>query len=139
MNEPDSILIIIRELQDFSRSPKANVRLVTINLLLSFCKQSKGTHQEYIDDLLRIAINLLNDDNEEVLNTAWDCVDIIIKVAFSQRKEMNRGSTTTWIEFRIWISWNYRNVCRSCGKHCARRNRAVENAADSSVYAYQRR
>ncbi|UJR36911.1 hypothetical protein I4U23_029624 [Adineta vaga] len=79
INDLDSILIIIRELQDFSRSPKVNVRLVTIDLLLSFCKQSKGTHQEYIDDLLRIAINLLNDENEQILNTAWDCVDIIIK------------------------------------------------------------
>jgi hypothetical protein len=80
VNDPDSTVIIIRELQDFSRSLKANVRLVTINLLLSFCKQSKGTHQEYIDDLLRISITLLNDENEQVLNTAWDCVDIIIKV-----------------------------------------------------------
>jgi hypothetical protein len=57
-----------------------NVRLVTINLLLSFCKQSKGTYQEYIDDLIRISINLLNDENEQILNTTWDCVDIIIKV-----------------------------------------------------------
>ena len=72
--------MIIKELQEFTRSPKVNVRLVTINLLVSVCKQSKGTYQEYIDDLLRIGINLLNDDNEQVLNTAWDCVDIIIKV-----------------------------------------------------------
>ncbi|CAF1278175.1 unnamed protein product [Adineta ricciae] len=79
VSDNDGILIIIRELQDFSRSNKANVRLVTISLLLSFCKGSKGTHQEHIDDLLRIAINLLNDENEQILNTAWDCVDVIIK------------------------------------------------------------
>ena len=73
--------MIIKELQDFSRSSKVNVRFVTISLLLSVCKQSKGTYQEYIDDLLRISINLLNDENEQILNTAWDCVDVVIKVS----------------------------------------------------------
>lgn len=72
--------MVIKELQEFSRSSKVNIRLVTIDLLASFCKQSKGTYQEYIDDLLRIGINLLNDENEQILNTAWDCVDTIIKV-----------------------------------------------------------
>jgi hypothetical protein len=57
-----------------------NIRYVTVTLLLSVCKQSKGTYQEYIDDLLRISISLLNDENEQILNTAWDCVDIVIKV-----------------------------------------------------------
>ena len=72
--------MIIRELQDFTRSPKVNVRLVTINLLLSFCKQSKGAYQEYIDDLIRICITQFNDENEQILQTAWDCVDTILKV-----------------------------------------------------------
>jgi len=78
--------VIIKELQDFSRSSKVNIRFVTINLLLSFCKQSKGTYQEYIDDLLRITINLLNDENEQILNTTWDCIDIIIKVNLIKNK-----------------------------------------------------
>ncbi|CAF3563233.1 unnamed protein product [Rotaria sp. Silwood1] len=79
ISDPDGIQVVIREIQDFSRSSKVNIRLVTINLLLSFCKQSKGTYQEYIDDLIRIGINLFNDENEQILNTAWDCVDAIIK------------------------------------------------------------
>lgn len=69
-------------MQDFSRSSKVNIRLVTIDLLASFCKQSKGAYQEYLDDLLRIGMNLLNDENEQILNTAWDCVDTIIKVKY---------------------------------------------------------
>lgn len=73
--------MIIRELQDFSRSPKVNVRQVTITLLLSFCKQSKNAHQEHVDDLIRIGIMLMSDENEQVLNLAWDCVDCIIKVS----------------------------------------------------------
>lgn len=80
VHDPDGIQVIIRELQEFTRSTKVNIRLVTINLLLSFCKQSKGTYQEYIDDLIRISINLLNDENEQILNITWDCIDIIIKV-----------------------------------------------------------
>jgi hypothetical protein len=76
--------VIIRELQDFSRSPKVNVRQVMITLLLSFCKQSKNAYQEHLDDLIRISITLLSDENEQVLNLAWDCVDCMIKVSRSQ-------------------------------------------------------
>ncbi|CAF0894416.1 unnamed protein product [Rotaria sordida] len=79
INDPEGIQVVIRESQEFSRSSKVNIRLVTINLLLSFCKQSKSSYQEYIDDLIRIGISLFNDDNEQILNTAWDCVDVIIK------------------------------------------------------------
>ncbi|CAF1165471.1 unnamed protein product [Adineta steineri] len=79
INDPDGILIIIKELQEFARSPKVNNRLVTSQLLLSFCKQAKGTYQDYIDDVIRISINLLNDENEQILNTAWDCIDTILK------------------------------------------------------------
>jgi len=79
INDTDGVQMIIRELQDFSRSPKPNVRQVTIDLLLSFCKQSKGAYQENIDDLLRISITLFSDENEQIVNTAWDCVDVIIK------------------------------------------------------------
>jgi hypothetical protein len=53
--------------------------------LLSFCK-SKGAYQEYIDDIIRIGINLFNDENEQILNTAWDCVDIVIKVNLDKKK-----------------------------------------------------
>ena len=73
--------MIIREFQEFTRSSKANIRLVSIELLLSFCKQAKGSYQEQIDDLLRISISLFSDDNEQILNAAWDCVDIMIKVS----------------------------------------------------------
>ncbi|CAF2053347.1 unnamed protein product [Rotaria magnacalcarata] len=79
INDPDGVQLVIRESQDFSRSQKVNIRLVTITLLSSFCKKAKGTYQDSIDDLIRICINLLNDDNEQVLNTAWDCIDTIIK------------------------------------------------------------
>ena len=79
VTDVEGLSVIIRELEEFSRSPKVNVRLVAANLFLSFCKQAKGTYQQYIDDILRININLLNDENEQILNTAWDCVDVIIK------------------------------------------------------------
>ena len=93
--------MIIRELQDFSRSPKANVRQVTIDLLLSFCKQSKGAYQENIDDLLRISITLFNDENEQIVTTAWDCVDVIIKVI--SNKIPMKMSSITYLFCRIWI------------------------------------
>ena len=81
--------MIIRELQDFTRSPKVNVRLVTINLLLTFCKQSKGAYQEHIDDLIRICITQFNDENEQILQTAWDCVDTILKVISTGKRQQS--------------------------------------------------
>jgi hypothetical protein len=105
-----------------------NIRFVTINLLLSVCKQSKGTYQEYIDDLLRISISLLNDENEQILNIAWDCVDIIIKVKFNFIEMMDFSI----VEFiRIWINLNYKNVYRLFDKHYVLHNRIVENVVDS--------
>ena len=95
--------MIIRELQDFSRSPKPNVRQVTIDLLLSFCKQSKGAYQENIDDLLRISITLFSDENEQIVNTAWDCVDVIIKVKLKKMKEKNKKRSFCFVLLRIWI------------------------------------
>ena len=80
INDTDGVQLIIRELQDFSRSSKPNVRQVTIDLLLSFCKQAKGSYQDNIDDLLRISITLFSDENEQIVTTAWDCVDTIVKV-----------------------------------------------------------
>lgn len=59
-----------------------------IDLLLSFCKQAKGTYQEHIDDLLRISITLFSDENEQILNGAWDCVDVIIKVRRMRRRRV---------------------------------------------------
>jgi hypothetical protein len=55
---------------------------VTIDLLLSFCKQSKGAYQEHIDELIRMTVTLFSDENEYILNTAWDCVDVIVKVSY---------------------------------------------------------
>ena len=120
--------MIIRELQDFSRSPKVNVRQVTITLLLSFCKQSKNAYQEHVDDLIRIGIMLLSDENEQVLNLAWDCVDCIIKV--SRIEGVPQTSLLDFPFSRIWINWSYKSACLLFDKRFAMPNRTRENVVD---------
>ena len=53
---------------------------VAANLLAMFCKESKGEYTQYIQQLFRCVIQLMNDVDEEVYTGGWCALDALVKV-----------------------------------------------------------
>ena len=57
-------------------------RVAFLKLLHVFCEQSKADLTEFIPQLLRSLIHLAIETNEGIINTAWDCLNSVVKVVF---------------------------------------------------------
>ena len=47
-----------------------------------FCKDTKVEYEDYLSQLFRATIGLLANEDVNVLNAGWDCVNSIVKVDY---------------------------------------------------------
>merc|ERR1719431_1608676 len=71
--------VIIDELIAASRNQNPGIRKVSANLLAMFCKESKGEYGQYIQQLFRCAVQLMNDVDEDVYTGGWEALDALVK------------------------------------------------------------
>ncbi|XKL63854.1 hypothetical protein PGB90_006218 [Kerria lacca] len=77
--DESGIRVIMDQLQEATKSENPNTRKAAINLLSSFCANSKGDYSQYVPQLLRIFIHLLIDKDEEVLQLSWEALNAVTK------------------------------------------------------------
>ncbi|ESN99099.1 hypothetical protein HELRODRAFT_107160 [Helobdella robusta] len=54
-------------------------RVASLNTLVVFCEQSKVDYSEFIPQLLRALIPLAAEQDSEIINSSWDCLNAIVK------------------------------------------------------------
>lgn len=79
--DESGIRVIMDQLQEATKSENPNTRKAAINLLSSFCMNTKGNYSQYVPQLLRIFINLLIDKDDEVLQLSWEALNAVTKVS----------------------------------------------------------
>lgn len=79
--DESGIRVIMDQLQEATKSENPNTRKAAINLLSSFCMNSKGDYSQYVPQLLRIFIHLLIDKDNEVLQLSWEALNAVTKVS----------------------------------------------------------
>lgn len=83
--DESGIRVIMDQLQEATKSENPNTRKAAINLLSSFCMNSKGDYSQYVPQLLRIFIHLLIDKDTEVLQLSWEALNAVTKVSRSSK------------------------------------------------------
>jgi hypothetical protein len=79
IDDEDGIKTIVNELIQLSTdNGSLKVRVASLDMLNIFCSRTEADYTEYVEDLIRDLFNLLNEQEEELLVKAWDCLKSII-------------------------------------------------------------
>lgn len=99
VEDEQGIHVIIDELVAASRNQTPGIRKVSANLLAMFCKESKGEFSQYVQQLFRSIIQLMNDVDESVYTGGWDALDALVKHLDPSEQLQHLGSLRQAIKF----------------------------------------
>lgn len=79
IDDDDGIKTIVNELiQLATDNGSLKVRVAALDMLNLFCSRTEADYTDYVEDLVRDLFNLLNEQEEELLIKAWECLKSII-------------------------------------------------------------
>ncbi|XP_066921395.1 stalled ribosome sensor GCN1-like, partial [Clytia hemisphaerica] len=73
------IRTIIDELLSALKKQNPGIRKVGASLLAVFCKSTPGDYSMYVQQLFRVIINSMNDVDTNVVGSAWQALDALVK------------------------------------------------------------